>query len=156
MKYIAITEHRGYMEDPKEFDSKEEAIKYCEENHSLTGGYVIHGDIVWRPKPMKIDRKLLKENLKKLSEISKKREESPHEDAVWKMRGGHEIKMAAMTDDHIMNCIRSVQRGLARMKVLNESAIDSGKYLKLRQYDSLCYHAIKRGLAKEGALKHGK
>lgn len=155
MKYIAITEHRGYMETPKEFDTKEEAIKYCEDNRSFSQGYVIHGDIVYKPTYTKIDPDLMKKTLDHLSKMTEKRAENDFEGATWKMKNNSEVPMKLMSDDHIMNCIRLIQRSLVKKKVLEENPIDIKKYLKLRQYDALCYHAVKRGLAKMENIKYG-
>ena len=48
MKYIAFTEHRGYMEEPVTFDSYEEAVKYVKENNSFGGWYVVFGKLLSR------------------------------------------------------------------------------------------------------------
>lgn len=48
MKYIAFTEHRGYMEEPVEFDTYEEAAEFVKKEHSFWMGYVVFGKLLPR------------------------------------------------------------------------------------------------------------
>lgn len=72
LKFIAFTEHRGYMADPVAFDTYSEAVEFCKENHSFVGGYVVQGVMVWEHESMQIDTKFFKKSMERLKKVSKK------------------------------------------------------------------------------------
>lgn len=111
--------------------------------------------------PQKYDSQRLEKAQEKIDEIKKElntmlksAENDILEKAVWKTKEGFEVPMSLMEDTHILNAIWKIQRNVAKKTLLEGSKLDVKRYLHLAQYDALCYHAVKRGLAKKESVEY--